>query len=67
VAYGSAHILPFHLLPWRGRPLVATHAVRRLHSASVLQFLAPSDVPAPEGVLAVGNPSHIAYTTDLAG
>ncbi|MBV9174839.1 MAG: CHAT domain-containing protein [Chloroflexi bacterium] len=65
VPYGSAHILPFQLLPWEGRPLVATHALRILPSASLLRFLPVSGATTAEGVLAVGNPSNMSYATEL--
>lgn len=66
VPYGSTHILPFHALPWQGRPLIAGHSVSYLPSASILQFLAkPVSSPKP-AVLAVGNPAKMAYQAPFA-
>jgi CHAT domain-containing protein len=61
VAYGAAHSLPFHILPWDGQPLIRSHAVSYLPSASALQFLEQRQTDLPQRMLAVGNPSSMAY------
>jgi CHAT domain-containing protein len=69
VPYGAAHLLPFHVLPWRdGEPLGATHTVSYLPSASVLQFVQPSaGGKLPERLLALGDPADMSYTPPLGG
>jgi CHAT domain-containing protein len=57
VPYGTAHLLPFHALPFDGQPLAERHAVSYLPSASILQFLPDAARPAPTSILAVGNPT----------
>lgn len=66
VPYGSTHGLPFHALPWQGRPLIAGHSVSYLPSASILQFLAKPDNSTKPKVLAVGNPAKMAYQAPFA-
>ena len=73
VPYGAAHRLPFHALTWEGRPLVESHTVSYLPSASALQFRRPAPPPAPGPapgpvgpVLAVGDPARMA-AQPLAG
>jgi CHAT domain-containing protein len=63
VPYGVGHWLPFHALPWRLGPLVASHAVSYLPSASAVQYLdrEPRPAAATDRILAVGNPSNMAY------
>jgi CHAT domain-containing protein len=62
VPYGAAHELPFGLLPWRGAPLIAARTVSTLPSLSALKLLSGRrDDPAPQAVLAVGNPSNMSY------
>jgi CHAT domain-containing protein len=62
VPYGAAHQLPFHILPWQGEPLIATHTVAYLPSASTLQFVRQSrSGTLPDTLLAVGNPAAMAY------
>lgn len=51
------HLLPFHALPFDGQPLTAHHSVSYLPSASTLQFLADSARPAPDSILAIGDPA----------
>ncbi|KAL6406023.1 hypothetical protein AUP68_10581 [Ilyonectria robusta] len=59
VPYGTLHMLPFHALPWEGQPLICTHSVSYLPSASTMSYLGHQ---CPKGealtVLAVGNPSQ---------
>jgi CHAT domain-containing protein len=58
VPYGAAHMLPFHALPFDGKPLAAERTVSYLPSASTLQFLSLGRVwRTPENILAVGNPT----------
>jgi len=57
VPYGAAHLLPFHALPFEGRPLAASRTVSYLPSASTLQFLSGAGRSAPASILAVGNPT----------
>jgi CHAT domain-containing protein len=62
VPHGSSHLLPVHALPWKGKPLSATHTVTYLPSASVLQFRVARKAPKlPDSVLAVGNPAAMVY------
>jgi CHAT domain-containing protein len=62
VPYGVGHLLPFQALPWRGQPLVATHTITYLPSASFIQFMRFDATPAqPQRVLAVGNPANMHY------
>ncbi|KAK5995960.1 Tetratricopeptide repeat 28-like protein [Cladobotryum mycophilum] len=63
VAYRTLHALPFHVLPREGRPLIATHTVAYLPSASSLSYL-QSDRSANIGrkVLSIGNPASMAHT-----
>ncbi len=59
VPYGVAHMLPFHALPFGGRPLIENHRISYLPSASTLQFLG-MDLWQPllsARMLAVGNPT----------
>jgi CHAT domain-containing protein len=69
VPFGMAHRLPFHVLPWQGQPLVVTHSLSYLPSASALQFLqrVETDRQQPLRLLAVGNPSRMAYQPSLGG
>ncbi len=58
VPYGAAHILPFHALPFDGQPLIASHTVSYLPSASALQFLGHEKQGwLTDRILAVGNPT----------
>lgn len=61
VPFGAAHVLPFHVLPWKGTALGLSHVVSYLPSASALQFLTPSSSEAAPTVLAVGNPARMSY------
>jgi CHAT domain-containing protein len=61
VPYGAGHGLPFHVLPWEGQPLIATHLVSYLPSASALQFLSGSRTALSERLLAVGNPARMSF------
>jgi CHAT domain-containing protein len=68
VPHGAAHLLPFHALPWAGRPLVVTHTLSYLPSASALQFLAPAGAGVlPDRLLAVGNPADMAFRPPAGG
>lgn len=62
VPYGAAHALPFHILPWKGQPLICTRAVSYLPSASVLRFLERPHSELPQRLLAIGNPTRMSYT-----
>lgn len=57
VPYGAAHLLPFQALYFDGQPLIATHTVRYLPSASMLQFLPARPTTQKQTMLAVGNPT----------
>lgn len=68
VPFGMAHRLPFHVLPWQGQPLVATHTLSYLPSASALQFLRRAETDhQPLRLLAIGNPARMAYRSPLGG
>lgn len=67
VPYAAAHVLPFHALPWENQPLLATHTLSYLPSASMLQFLtANGQHVRVDGVLAVGDPAKMAYRPPLS-
>ena len=59
--HGVAYTLPFAALPWRGAPLCERVAVTQIPSASVLPFLLRTAPAMQSSVLAVGNPSRMAY------
>lgn len=64
IPYGTAHVLPFAMLPWDGKPLIASRSVSTLPSASALRFLAGLRAgPLGGSVLAVGNPSNMSVRT----
>lgn len=67
VPYGAAHSLPFHILPWEGKPLICSRAVSYLPSASVLQFLEHSQPSLHQHLLAIGNPTDMAYQPPEGG
>jgi CHAT domain-containing protein len=57
VPYGAGHLLPFQALYFDDVPLIATHTVRYLPSASMLQFLSARPLMQKQTMLAVGNPT----------
>jgi len=62
VPYSTAHLLPFHALPWRDQLLAVSHRISYLPSASLIQFLDPNpDTRRATRVLAVGNPAQMRY------
>ena len=66
VPYGLAHTLPFYVLPWQGQPLVETHTLSFLPSASMLQFLTwPTQRQPVDRILTIGNPAKMAYRSPL--
>jgi CHAT domain-containing protein/tetratricopeptide (TPR) repeat protein len=65
VPYGAGHSFPFHVLPWEGQPLIATHVVSYLPSASALQFLPRAQNVLSERILAVGNPARMSYSPEF--
>ena len=66
VPYGPAHALPFHALPWEGKPLGADRVISYLPSASTLQFVHEQDVgKTRDRILAIGNPTAMAYRHPL--
>lgn len=66
VPYGPAHALPFHALPWEGKPLGAGRVISYLPSASTLQFVGKEGAGRPrDRILAVGNPTAMAYRHPL--
>jgi CHAT domain-containing protein/tetratricopeptide (TPR) repeat protein len=68
VPYGAMHVLPFHVLPWHGKPLVSTHRLSYLPSASSLRFLGIIGKAVSCGrLLAVGNPVRMACRPPLGG
>lgn len=62
-AYGSLHLLPFHILPWKGQPLVAEREISYLPSANALPFVSQStEIAVTNRLLAVGNPAAMSWT-----
>jgi CHAT domain-containing protein len=59
VPYSTAHLLPFHALPWKDRPLSESHSIRYLPSASILQFMANHRTTRLDSILAIGNPANM--------
>ncbi len=68
VPYGTTHALPFHALPWQGKPLIAGHSVSYLPSASILQYLdiVGKHHKSLQSILAVGNPANMSYKAPFA-
>ncbi|KAJ6140408.1 hypothetical protein N7471_006894 [Penicillium samsonianum] len=63
VPHGSLHLVPFHVLPFKGAPLVLSHVVTYLPSSSILRFLHPNETQARrQSVLAMGNPANMRIT-----
>ena len=63
VPHGAAHHLPFHLLPLNGEPFGLQFDITYLPSASVLRYI-PGDWPGlGSTILAVGNPTGMAFAT----
>lgn len=52
-----SHLLPFHALPFDGKPLAVSHTVSYLPSVNTLQFLPSSRRSTAATILAVGNPT----------
>lgn len=66
VPYGLAHTLPFYVLPWQGKPLIESHTLSFLPSASMLQFLASRTQERQlDRILTIGNPTRMAYRSPL--
>jgi CHAT domain-containing protein len=66
VPYGPAHALPFHALPWKGKPLGADRVISYLPSASMLQFASEQEAGKHrDRILAIGNPTAMAYRHPL--
>jgi hypothetical protein len=66
VPYGSAHVMPFHALPWKGEPLGASRVLSYLPSTSALQFVRSRDTTQPlDRILTVGNPKDMVYHDPL--
>ncbi len=57
VPYGRLNGLPFHVLPWNGRPLGETHVVSYLPAASLLERVRVDDPAARARPLVVGDPA----------
>jgi CHAT domain-containing protein len=63
VPHGSLHLVPFHVLPFKGPPLAVSHVVTYLPSSSIARFLHPKETnPRRQSVLALGNPSSMKMT-----
>jgi len=58
---GAAQTIPFHLLPWRGQPLLVTHSIAYALSASAMPFMQEATITAEDSILAVGDPDHMAF------
>jgi CHAT domain-containing protein len=67
VPFGIAHLLPFHALPYAGRPLGEGRTVAYLPSASSLPFLRPGPLAHRERALAVGNPANMVFRPEDGG
>jgi CHAT domain-containing protein len=65
VPSGEALALPFHALPWKGQPLVATHSVSYLPNASSLAFLKPTAVGPAATLLVTANPARMSLQPPL--
>ncbi|KAF7587638.1 hypothetical protein BBP40_006922 [Aspergillus hancockii] len=64
VPHDSLHLVPFHVLPFKGKPLVLSHVVTYLPSSSILRFINQKGTKHHrQSVLALGNPSSM-KTTD---
>ncbi len=67
VPFGKMHLLPFQSLPFKGQPLVASHSISYLPSASTLQFMQiDRSLTATNRVLAIGNPANMSYQPRFA-
>ena len=64
VPYGAAHRLAFQALPFGDAPLLATHGLSYLPSASTLQFLADAPSMRSAKMLVVGNPTGDLYYSE---
>ncbi|KAL3449173.1 CHAT domain-containing protein [Aspergillus insuetus] len=63
VPHGSLHLVPFHVLPFKETPLVASHVVTYLPSSSILRFILRKETkPLAQSVLALGNPTSMRIT-----
>lgn len=67
VPFGKMHLLPFQALPFKGQPLVASHSISYLPSASTLQFMQiDRSLTSIDRVLAIGNPANMSYQPRFA-
>ncbi|KAL4755746.1 CHAT domain-containing protein [Aspergillus foveolatus] len=63
VPHGSLHLVPFHVLPFKGKPLVLSHVVTYLPSSSIVRFIHQKGTKhRQQSVLALGNPSSMRIT-----
>ncbi|KAL2788247.1 CHAT domain-containing protein [Aspergillus keveii] len=63
VPHGSLHLVPFHVLPFKETPLVASHVVTYLPSSSIIRFILQKQTKTrAQSVLALGNPSSMKMT-----
>ncbi|GLA09385.1 hypothetical protein AnigIFM60653_011465 [Aspergillus niger] len=63
VPHGFLHLVPFHVLPFRGTPLVLSHVTTYLPSSSILRFVLQKETKHHrKQVLALGNPSNMMIT-----
>ncbi|KAK3904859.1 Tetratricopeptide repeat protein 28 [Staphylotrichum tortipilum] len=69
IPYRALHTLPFHALPLPNTttPLLTTHTISYLPSATCITHLPPSPPPTPNRVLAIGSPSNMLYHDPLTG
>lgn len=68
IAYRALHLVPFHALPWEHQPLIKTHSVSYLPSASLLEHLGEwKKLESPFRVFAIGNPSNMSYKNPQTG
>jgi CHAT domain-containing protein len=61
--YGALHLLPFHILPWLGQPLVSQRQISYLPSANTMPFVSrATESETAERLLAIGNPANMSWT-----
>jgi CHAT domain-containing protein len=62
IPHRTLHLLPFHVLPYKGKPLIASCSVSYIPSASSYCTLKEGTYSRPRKILAIGNPSNMSHT-----